>query len=43
MIVDAQARDALTGTAQWHYEREVAEFRTANVPPGVAGIDKAIT
>jgi len=45
MTVDAQARDGfvtLTGTAQWHYEREAAEFRTANVP-GVAGIDNAIT
>src|SRR6516225_5436873 len=43
--VDAQARDGfvtLTGTAQWHYQREAAEFRTANVP-GVAGIDNAIT
>ena len=45
MTVDAQAQDGLvilTGTAQWHYEREAAEFRTANVP-GVAGIDNAIT
>ena len=45
MTVDAQARDGqviLTGTAQWHYQREAAEFRTANVP-GVAGIDNAIT
>jgi osmotically-inducible protein OsmY len=43
--VDAQARGGvvtLTGTAQWHYQREAAEFRTANVP-GVAGIDNAIT
>ena len=43
--VDAQARDGfvtLTGTAQWHYQREAAEVRTANVP-GVAGIDNAIT
>ena len=42
--VDAQARDGfitLTGTAQWHYQREAAEFRTVNVP-GVAGIDNAI-
>ena len=45
MTVDVQARDGfvtLTGTAQWHYEREAAEFRTANVP-GVAGIDNAIS
>jgi osmotically-inducible protein OsmY len=44
MTVDAQARDGfvtLTGTAQWHYQREAAEFRAANVP-GVAGIDNAI-
>ena len=44
MTVDAQARDGfvtLTGTAQWHYQREAAEFRTANVP-GVAGIDNTI-
>jgi osmotically-inducible protein OsmY len=45
MTVDAQARDGLiilTGTARWHYQREAAEFRTANVP-GVAGIDNAST
>jgi osmotically-inducible protein OsmY len=45
MTADAQARDGfvtLTGTAQWHYQREAAEFRTANVP-GVAGIDNAIS
>ena len=45
MTVDAQARDGfvtLTGTAQWHYQREAAEFRAANVP-GVAGIDNAIS
>lgn len=45
MTVDARARDGfitLTGTAQWHHEREAAESRTANVP-GVAGIDNAIT
>jgi BON domain len=44
MTVDAQARDGfvtLTGTAQWHYQREAAEVCTANVP-GVAGIDNAI-
>ena len=43
--VDAQARDGfvtLTGTAQWHYQREAAEARTANVP-GVAGIDNVIS
>src|SRR5215472_18241355 len=45
MTVDAQARDGfvtLTGTAAWHYQREAAESRTAEVP-GVAGIDNAIT
>ena len=45
MTIDAQARDGfvtLTGTAQWHYQREAAELRTANVP-GVAGIDNAIS
>jgi osmotically-inducible protein OsmY len=44
MTVDAQARDGLvtlTGTAQWHYQREEAESRTAEVP-GVARIDNAI-
>jgi osmotically-inducible protein OsmY len=43
--VDAQVRGGfvtLTGTAQWHYQREAAEFRTANVP-GVAGIDNVIS
>jgi osmotically-inducible protein OsmY len=43
--VDAQARDGfvtLTGTAQWQYQREAAEFRTANVP-GVAGINNVIS
>jgi osmotically-inducible protein OsmY len=43
--VDAKARDGfvtLTGTAQWHFQREAAEVRTANVP-GVAGIDNAIS
>ena len=42
--VDAQARDGLvtlTGTAQWHYQREKAESRTAEVT-GVACIDNAI-
>ena len=44
MTVDAQARDGLvtlTGTVQWHYQREAAEFRTASVP-GVAGVGNAI-
>jgi osmotically-inducible protein OsmY len=44
MTIDAQARDGLitlTGTAQWHYQREAAESRTTDVP-GVAGIDNAI-
>jgi osmotically-inducible protein OsmY len=45
MTVDARARDGfvtLTGTAQWHYQREAAELRAANVT-GVAGIDNTIT
>jgi osmotically-inducible protein OsmY len=45
MTVDADARDGLvtlTGTVEWHYQREAAESRTASVP-GVAGIDNAIT
>jgi osmotically-inducible protein OsmY len=45
MTVDAQARDGivtLTGTVEWHYQREAAESRTAAVP-GVAGIGNAIT
>ena len=44
MTVDAKAQDGLvtlTGTVEWHYQREVAESRTAGVP-GVAGIDNAI-
>ena len=44
MTVDAQARDGfvtLTGTVEWHYQREAAESRTASVP-GVVGIDNAI-
>jgi osmotically-inducible protein OsmY len=44
MTVDAQARDGfvtLTGTVEWHYQREAAESRTAAVP-GVAGIDNVI-
>jgi osmotically-inducible protein OsmY len=43
--VDAQARDGfvtLSGPAEWHYQREVAESRTASVP-GVIDIDNAIT
>lgn len=42
--IDALARDGLvtlTGTAEWHYQRQEAESRTAEVP-GVAGIDNAI-
>jgi osmotically-inducible protein OsmY len=45
MTVEAQAQDGfvtLTGTAQWHYQREAAESRAAYVP-GVAGIDNAIS
>jgi osmotically-inducible protein OsmY len=45
MTVDAQARDGfitLTGTAQWHYQREAAESRPTDVP-GVVGIHNAIT
>jgi osmotically-inducible protein OsmY len=44
MTVDAQAQDGLvtlTGTAQWHYQREKAESRTAEVP-GVACINNTI-
>ena len=44
MTVDAEARDGfvtLTGTVEWHYQREAAESRAANVP-GVADIDNAI-
>src|SRR5262249_5591973 len=44
MTIEAQARDGfvtLTGTVQWHYQREAAESRTTDVP-GVAGIDNAI-
>lgn len=44
MTVDTRVRDGfvtLTGTAQWHYQREAAESRTANVP-GVIHIDNAI-
>ncbi len=45
MTVDAQARAGLvtlTGTVQWHYQREEAEARTADVP-GVTDIDNIIT
>ena len=45
MTIDVKARDGfvtLTGTVQWHYQREAAESRTTDVP-GVAGIDNAIT
>jgi len=44
MTVDARARDGLvtlTGTVQWHHQREAAESRTASVP-GVTGIGNAI-
>ena len=44
MTIEVQARDGfvtLTGTVQWHYQREAAESRTTDVP-GVAGIDNAI-
>ena len=44
MTVDAQARDGfvtLTGTVEWHYQREAAESRAATVP-GVVGIGNAI-
>jgi osmotically-inducible protein OsmY len=45
MTVDAKVRDgvvALTGTAQWQYQRDEAEFLTASVP-GVSGIENDIT
>jgi len=45
MTVDAKVRDGvvtLTGTAQWQYQRDEAEFLTASVP-GVSGIDNDIT
>ena len=45
MTVDAKVRDGLvtlTGTAQWQYQRDEAEFLTASVP-GVLGIDNDIT
>jgi osmotically-inducible protein OsmY len=45
MTVDAKVRDGvvtLTGTAQWKYQRDEAEFLTASVP-GVSGIDNDIT
>jgi osmotically-inducible protein OsmY len=44
MTVEAQAQDGfviLTGTVEWHYQREAAESRTAGVP-GVVGIDNVI-
>jgi osmotically-inducible protein OsmY len=44
MTVDAESRDGfvtLTGTVQWHYQREAAECRAASVP-GVVGINNAI-
>ena len=45
MTDDAQVRDGLvtlTGTVQWHYQREKAESCTAEVP-GVACVNNAIT
>jgi len=45
MTVDAQVRDGLvtlTGTAQWQYQRDEAEFLTASVP-GVSGLKNDIT
>ena len=44
MTVDARVWNGLvtlTGTVRWHYQREAAESRTANVP-GVTGVDNAI-
>jgi osmotically-inducible protein OsmY len=44
MTVNAQVRDGLvtlTGTVDWHYQRDQAEYRTARVT-GVTGIDNAI-
>ena len=44
MTVDAKVRDGfvtLTGTVQWQYQRDEAEFLTASVP-GVAGIQNDI-
>ena len=44
MTVDAKARDGfvtLTGTVDWHYQREAAESRAASVP-GVVSIENAI-
>jgi osmotically-inducible protein OsmY len=45
MTVDARVWNGfvtLTGTVEWHYQREAAECRATDVP-GVAGIDNAIT
>jgi len=45
MTVDAKVRDGLvtlTGTAQWQYQRDEAEFLTASVP-GVSAIENDIT
>ena len=44
MTVDAKVRDGfvtLTGTVQWRYQRDEAEFLTASVP-GVLGIQNDI-
>ena len=45
MTVDAKVRDGfvtLTGTVQWPYQRDEAEFLTASAP-GVSGIQNDIT
>ena len=45
MTVDAKVRDGfvtLTGTVQWQYQRDEAEFLTASAP-GVSGIQNDIT
>ena len=45
MTVDTRVLNGfvtLTGTVQWHYQREAAESRATDVP-GVAAIDNAIT
>jgi len=45
MTVDAKVRDGfvtLTGTADWQYQRDEAEFLTASVP-GVFGVENDIT
>lgn len=45
MTVDAVAQDGLvilTGTTRWHYQRQEAESRAADVT-GVTGVDNAVT